>query len=226
MLSANQYYEHIRSVFSANENPEIAAQQVRYMKYHFEYFGIKTPIRVILLKDIFVKEGILGGEELREFIETCFQDDYREMHYAAIQMVEKCIKKQPEAFIEVLEYMLLNKSWWDSVDWISTLVGIHFQRYPHLIVPITERWMSSDNRWLQRICIIFQLKYKKNTDYELLSKYILAVANSKEFFLRKAAGWALRDISRHNPTFVIDFVEKNPHLSPLTKREALRLIGK
>jgi 3-methyladenine DNA glycosylase AlkD len=122
--------------------------------------------------------------------------------------------------------MLLNKSWWDSVDWISTLVGIHFQRYPHLIVPITERWMSSDNRWLQRICIIFQLKYKKNTDYELLSKYILAVANSKEFFLRKAAGWALRDISRHNPTFVIDFVEKNPHLSPLTKREALRLIGK
>jgi 3-methyladenine DNA glycosylase AlkD len=103
-------------------------------------------------------------------------------------------------------------------------VGIHFQRFPHLIQPITERWMASGNMWLQRVCIIFQLKYKTKTDYELLAKYILAVADSKEFFLRKAAGWALRDSSRHNPTFVVDFVGKNPHLSPLTKREALRLL--
>lgn len=224
MINANQYYEYVRSVFSDQENPQVAEQQARYMKGHFDFFGLKAPVWVALLKEIFAKEGLLSDNELREFIETCFDDDCREMHYAAIQMVQKNIKKQEENFIETLEYMILTKSWWDSVDWMATLVGIHFQRFPHLILPTTERWMASGNMWLQRVCIIFQLKYKKNTDYELLTKYILAVADSKEFFLRKAAGWALRDISRYNPTFVIDFVEKNPQLSPLTKREALRLL--
>ncbi len=224
MLSANQYYEYVRTIFSDKGNPQIAEQQARYMKNHFDFLGLKAPTWVALSKEIFATQGLLSGDELREFIETCFEDDCREMHYVAIQMAQKNSKKQEENFIETLELMILTKSWWDSVDWIATLVGVHFQRFPHLIMPTTERWITSGNMWLQRVCIIFQLKYKANTDYDLISKYILAVADSKEFFLRKAAGWALRDISRHNPTFVIDFVAKNPHLSPLTKREALRLL--
>jgi 3-methyladenine DNA glycosylase AlkD len=226
MLTANPYYEHIRSVFSELANAEIAEQQIRYMKNHFDFFGIKAPIWQPALKNTFNEIGILSGEELRDFITTCFEDDCREMQYAAIEMAQKAIKKQPEDFIHVLEYMIRNKSWWDSVDWIATLVGIHFQRYPHLIQPITEQWMDSDYLWLQRICIIFQLKYKEKTDLDLLSKYILATAHSKDFFLQKAAGWALRDLSRKNPDFVRNFVAQNPQLSPLTKREALRLLKK
>jgi 3-methyladenine DNA glycosylase AlkD len=224
MLTANQYYEHIRSLFSDHANPEIAEQQVRYMKDHFEYFGMKAPTWQPILKNVFSEFGMLSGEELHDFITVCFEDDCREMQYAAIEMTQKGIKKQPEEFIHILEYMIATKSWWDSVDWIATLVGIHFQRYPHLIEPTTERWMQSGYLWLQRICIIFQLKYKEKTDLALLSKYILAVANSKEFFLQKAAGWALRDLSRKNPNFVINFVAENPQLAPLTKREALRLL--
>lgn len=196
------------------------------MKNHFDFFGMKAPTWLPILKTTFKEQGILEGEELRDFVTTCFEDDCREMQYAAIEMVQKGIKKQPEDFILILEYMIVTKSWWDSVDWIATLVGIHFQRYPHLIVPTTERWMESGYLWLQRICIIFQLKYKEKTDLELLSKYILAVANSKEFFLQKASGWALRDLSRKKPDFVIGFVAKNPQLPPLTKREALRLLNK
>lgn len=225
MLSANAYYEHIRATFESKANPTISEQQIKYMKNQFDYFGLKAPIWVGLLKETFHEKGILEGDALEEFIQTCFEDDCREMQYAAIEMTQKTIKKLPENFIDTLEYMILTKSWWDSVDWIAKLVGMHFQRFPHLILPYTEKWMASTNMWLQRVCIIFQLRYKQKTDLELLSKYILEVADSKEFFLRKAAGWALRDLSRHNPQFVIQFVEDNPHLSNLTKKEALRLIS-
>jgi 3-methyladenine DNA glycosylase AlkD len=226
MLSANAYYEHIRCLFEAKGNPSISEQQRKYLKNQFDFFGLKAPVWAALLKDELATNGVLSAENLVEFIETCFEDDCREMHYAAIEMAQKAIKKQPEPFIDTLEEMIKRKSWWDSVDTIATkLVGVHFQRFPHLIVPYTEKWMASENIWLQRVCIIFQLRYKQKTDLALLSKYILAVADSKEFFLRKAAGWALRDLSKHNPTFVRQFVEAHPELSNLTKKEALRLIS-
>jgi 3-methyladenine DNA glycosylase AlkD len=71
---------------------------------------------------------------------------------------------------------------------------------------------------------MFQKSYKKNTDATLLSKYILNCNHSKEFFIQKAIGWALREYSKTNPAWVLDFVENN-NLAPLSKREALKRIS-
>ncbi len=147
------------------------------------------------------------------------------MHYFALETVQKALKTQPADFIHFLEELICTRSWWDTVDWVNKLVGQHFQRHPDLIVPVTERWMASGNIWLQRVCMIFQLAYKTKTDQALLFKYVLQVAGSKEFFLQKGAGWALRQYARTNPEAVQNFVENN-RLAPLTRREALRLMGK
>jgi 3-methyladenine DNA glycosylase AlkD len=141
-------------------------------------------------------------------------------------MVQKVQKKQGPEFIDFLEELITAKSWWDSVDWLAKLVGIHFKRYPALILPVTERWMASGNFWLQRVCLIFQLTYRQKTDFDLMKKYILQVAPSKEFFLQKGAGWALRQYSKTNPQGVADFIETNPQLAPLTKREGLKWLKK
>ena len=139
--------------------------------------------------------------------------------------MQKTLKAQAPEFIEFLEELILANSWWDTVDWISKLVGMHFKRFPQLIVPVTERWMDSGNFWLQRVCLIFQLSYKEKTDADLMFKYVRRVADSKEFFLQKGAGWALRQYSRTNPEAVREFLAST-RLSALTKREAMRLILK
>jgi 3-methyladenine DNA glycosylase AlkD len=177
-----------------------------------------------LTKDIFVEKGILQGDDLMDFVTLCFEDDHRELHYVAIEMVQKTLKKQDESFIDFLEYMVMTKSWWDSVDWLAKLIGMHFLRFPHLIEHITERWMASENIWLQRVSMIFQLFYKEKTDFELMKNYILRLSDSKEFFIQKGAGWALRQYSRTNPEAVQNFVAEHPELKPLTKKEAVRLI--
>lgn len=86
---------------------------------------------------------------------------------------------------------------------------------------LTTRWMNSDNMWLQRTCLLFQLKYKTSTDTQLLSSFIKPLSSSNEFFIRKAIGWALREYSKTDPDFVIQFTKENT-LSGLSEREALK----
>ena len=136
-----------------------------------------------------------------------------------------CLKKIEFQDIELFELMITNKSWWDTVDLIATnLVGAYFKLFPEQIIPVTKKWMNSDNMWLQRTCLIFQLKYKEEIDTDLLTDYILQLKDTKEFFINKAIGWILREYTRKNPEWVIDFVNKY-ELSNLSKREALKLIN-
>ena len=131
-------------------------------------------------------------------------------------------KKAEKERIDLYEFMLLNKSWWDTVDFIaSNLVGVHFQKYPDLIYPVTEKWMNSGNIWLQRTSLLFQLKYRQKTDVKLMSDYIQRLQGSKEFFINKAIGWILREYSKTDAEWIKKFVG-NHQLAPLSKREALK----
>lgn len=223
MISAEEYLNLVKKECLEIGNPETAEKQMKYLRNQFAYYGLKAPIFGALFKRLFKEHGYLQGEALKTLVELCFEQEYREVHYFAVEMVQKVLKKQEKEFMELLEFMIRNQSWWDTVDWLAKLVGIHFKRYPELILPVTKRWMASEEMWLQRVCIIFQLFYKEKTDEQLMYRYILEVADSKEFFLQKAAGWALRQYSKTKPESVIDFIETH-QLAPLTKREGLRLI--
>lgn len=219
MLSPTEYYRHVRDTFHANGNPDIAQFQMAYMRHQFEYFGLKMPVWKALTKDIHRTQGLPDDGDLQAIVRLCFDDEHREMQYFAIETMQKMLKKQPPGFIHFLEEIILEKSWWDTVDWMATkLVGAHFSRYPELILPLTEDWMASGKLWLQRVCLIFQLMYKEKTDTDLLFRYIRQVADSKEFFLQKGAGWALRQYSKTDPKAVRHFLDTT-RLSPLTRRE-------
>lgn len=224
MLQPTAYYTLVRDAFRTHGNPEIAQGQMAYMRHQFEYFGLKMPAWTAITKVIHAEQGIPEGEDLKALVRLCFTDEHREMHYFGLETLQKTMKKQPAESIDFLEELILTRSWWDTVDWINKLVGIHFRRYPDLIRPVTERWMASGNIWLQRVCMIFQLTYKDKTDADLMFEYIVRVAGSKEFFLQKGAGWALRQYAKFNPQAVADFVAQN-RLAPLTRREALKNIA-
>ncbi|HRF39386.1 MAG TPA: DNA alkylation repair protein [Saprospiraceae bacterium] len=215
------YLEHVKRIFLEHGDPDISEGQMKYMRHQFAFYGLKAPVWMALAKDIFQTKGIPQGEELKTLVRLCFEEEYRELHYFATEMTQRALKKQAENFIDFLEELITSKSWWDTVDWQAKLAGEHFLRYPQLIGPITERWMQSGNFWLQRCALIFQLRYKTRTDAELMFGYVLRLADSKEFFIQKGAGWALREYSKTNPEAVRSFVESHS-LAPLTRREALK----
>ena len=222
-LSVQFYFKKIQCVLREQGNPETAQGQIAYMKHQFDYFGLKAPVWLGISKHFFNENGVFQGENLKEFVRMCFDEPQREMHYIGLEMAQKALKNEPEDFIHFLEELILNKSWWDSVDWLAKLVALYFDRFPHQTKPITEGWISSDDMWLQRIAITFQRYFKKKTDADMLFDYVLRLSHSTEFFIQKGSGWALREYSKVNPQAVLDFVEKNK-LPNLTRREAIRLI--
>ncbi len=213
----------IKQEFADAANPEDALQKTAYFKDQFEFFGLKANVWVPITKAIFKEQGLLKGKDLLQFVELCFDDDHREMHYAAVQMIEKSQKKFKEDICEVLDFAMRNNQWWDTIDWLAKLWGIQFQKFPEYNPRLPDKWIQSDNFWHQRTAIIFQLFYKEKTNSDQLFSYILKVANSREFFLQKAAGWALRQYSKTDPDAVKEFINSN-ELSKLTIREGLRLM--
>lgn len=221
-IPPNEYVALIRKKFSEEGDPVTAEGQMRYMRNKYAYYGLKAPEWVAILKEMFAEHGMYEGKNLRTFARCCFDEEYHEMFYAGLQMLEKQIKKQPAGFIDFLEKAIVTGAWWDTVDWISKLVGIHFLRYPDLQYTYCRKWIRSDNIWLQRVAMIHQLMYKENTDHKLLFEMILERKNSAEFFVQKGAGWALRQYSKFNANAVTRFIAKHPDLAPLTKREGMK----
>ena len=133
--------------------------------------------------------------------------------------------KLDEEDLELIEYMITHNSWWDTVDMIAShLIGAYFKKYPKKKHALILKWSKSEDMWIRRTSIIFQLKYKDETDTELLAQVIENNLGSKEFFINKAIGWALRTYSAIDPEWVEDFVENHPDLANLSKKEALRSI--
>lgn len=220
------YIRGIKTLFLSVGDPNVAEAQMAYMRHQFSFYGLKAPIWVAHFRAYAQVHGYpTYGGPLEETVRLAFADEYREMHYIALQIIEKTQKKSGPDLIHLLEELILTNSWWDTVDWIAKLVGIHFESYPQQIAPITERWMASDKLWLQRVAIIYQLRYKDKTDTDRMFRYIRQIAGSKEFFLQKAAGWALRQHAKTDPACIARFLKKET-LPALTRREAMKQLQK
>ncbi|HEY9082842.1 MAG TPA: DNA alkylation repair protein [Vicingaceae bacterium] len=210
--------------FRLNANNKIALEQSAYMRNQFSFFGIKTIERRALQQAFLAKEMLPDKKELEEIISTLWKQPQRECHYFAQELAFKYIKQLEKRDIYLYEFMVINQSWWDTVDFIATkLMGAYFKKFPEQKAIYVTKWLKSGNIWLQRCALLFQLKYKEETDILLLSNTINALLGNKEFFINKAIGWILREYSKTNPEWVTTFAE-NTALSPLSKKEALRLM--
>jgi 3-methyladenine DNA glycosylase AlkD len=158
-------------------------------------------------------------------IKELWKKPEREYQYFAQELAFKYIYQPNTEDIDWYEYMVVRKSWWDTVDFIANkLMGKYFKAFPDQRKVYVQKWLDSDNIWLQRSALLFQLKYKKDLDRDLLAFTIKTLLPTKEFFINKAIGWVLREYSRTNPNWVLEFVNKTP-LNPLSRREALKLIN-
>jgi 3-methyladenine DNA glycosylase AlkD len=217
------YIEPLIRDFEKHENVEEAYYMKKYMRNKFEYYGIKQPIRKEIFNEFLVKYGLPEYQKLEDIILDLWEMPQRECQYAALDLVYKFNKHWQRGIVELFEKMTVVGSWWDTVDTIAVkLIGEYFKLHPEQVLPYTEKWMETDNIWLQRTCILFQLKYKQNTDTKLLTEFILECKDSKEFFLQKAIGWALREYYKTDPQFVLEFVESY-ELMPVSKREAIKI---
>ena len=216
------YVVSLKTLFEQNANPNQAAPMKKYMRDQFDYLGIKSPQFKELMKEFIATNGLPPIKDLDVILRDLWSLPQREFQYAATSFLGRFEKELPANFIKTIEYMIVTKSWWDTVDTISGgALGVHFKRFPEIREKYLAKWRASDNFWLRRATILFQLNYKKETDFDLLCEIICENLDSKEFFINKAIGWSLRQYARIDPQAVKKFV-KSTTLHPLSRREAMK----
>jgi 3-methyladenine DNA glycosylase AlkD len=210
------------ALFNENANPAQAAPMKKYMRDQFEYLGIKSPQFKFIFKEFLGEHRLPAITSLDTIVHDLWELPQREFQYLAVGFTEHLVDQLPAKTIKAVEYMITHKSWWDTVDSLAgDTVGPHFRRFPEVREKYLVKWRASDNFWLRRTTILFQLGYKKETDFDLLCEIIRENQNSKEFFINKAIGWSLRQYARVDPKAVKKFVKATP-LHPLSRREAMK----
>ena len=220
------YFAELTKAFEKNSDPARAAGAKAYMRNISDFYGLASPTRKLLVKEFIAKSGLPRYDQLEELVHYAWEQPQREWQYTALEITEKFVKKADTNLIDLSEWIITNKSWWDSVDFVApNIAGMLFQKYPEVKMHYIEKWLQSGNLWLQRSCLIHQLKYNKSTDQALLFTLCERLADHPDFFIRKAIGWSLRQYSKTSPEAVMDFVH-NHKLSNLSTKEALKVIAK
>ncbi len=213
----------LEKAFEQNKNAENAIVMSQYMRNKFVFFGIRTTERRKLFKEIWKQNQQEIHDHSVKIAQNLFYKPEREFHYCAIEILIK-EKKKSCSFtdIEWIEKLILQHSWWDSVDILAKyILGAYLQQFPTETENVITRFSSQESLWLHRSLILFQLGYKQKTNADVLFRLCLKYAYSSDFFIQKAIGWGLREYAKTNPEAVLSFVNSNK-LKPLSTKEALK----
>lgn len=215
----------LEKVFLHHKDSEIAGQQKAYLKHQFAFLGIKKPVRALLEKEVFKQFPLASEQDLTDMLRMLWAQEAREFQYAACELAYKYKKLWTPSILTAFEYMIREKSWWDTVDDVAVnLVGLLVQKYPELTDRM-DAWIHDEHLWIRRTALLHQLRWKHATNQTRLFDYCFITMHEKDFFIRKAIGWVLREYSKTNPQAVRLFIEQHDAcLSGLSIREASRYL--
>lgn len=200
------------------------------MKSVMPYRGVTSPSLRAITRELFPRYPLHSFDDWNATVRELWDDaSFREERYAAIELVGYRAYR-PFRTLEALplvEYLIVSGAWWDLVDGLAThQVGELLRQYPHEMREELLRWSTGNDLWLRRTSIIAQVGFKAATDEALLYACIQPSLAEREFFLRKAIGWALREYDRVAPEAVRRYVAAHEaELSGLSRREALKHLG-
>lgn len=203
-----------------NRKRAIGAQM--YMKEIAPFIGVATPERRTLVKHIAKSMPAPTSDELGVTARKLWKLDEREFQYAANDLIGIHWQVADKKFLaDHVEELIVTKSWWDTVDGLGSVA----------VSPLTDKygcekliaqWNNSSNMWLNRAAIQHQRGRRFETDVNLVLQYCDDHSQSKEFFIVKAIGWALRDLAPISPSAVRGFLKSHPDLGRVAVREAER----
>lgn len=219
--TAKAFAQDIEAALAAVADPARVVPMTAYMKNQFQFLGVPTPLRRATIKPLVQSLKGTSAEHLLDCARALFASPYRECHYAACGVLRAHIQTLNLSHLPVLYALVQTHSWWDSVDSLAPNIGRIVRAEQAAGQVMMDALITHDNMWMRRVALIHQLGWRGDTDTARLYRYALALGHEKEFFIRKAIGWALRDYARHDAEGVRAFLQKHRNdLAPLSVREA------
>lgn len=215
----------LRPALEAVADPARAEPMAAYMKGQFAFLGVAAPVRKRAQRPFLATGKGCSSVELLEEATSLWAVPERELQYVAMDDLRRWAKRLDGDALPAVRELITTKSWWDTVDALAVhVVGPVVRR--HRLQAVMDTWIGDDDLWVVRTALLHQLTYKADTDAERLFAYCARQAGHRDFFVRKAIGWALRQYAIVDADAVRSFVEAHADaLSGLSRREALKNIG-
>lgn len=204
--------------------PDKAAGMAQYMKSSMPFMGVPSPSVRATVRSLAKVHPFSNVAELHATVtELWTTAQFREERYAAIMLTDSRLGRGEMELLPFYAVVIGNGQWWDYVDSVAPRTCELLLKEPETMEALLRQWSVAENFWFRRSAIIAQLPAKAATNVALLQELIEPNLGDKEFFIRKAIGWSLRQYARTDPTWVRDYVRQNEQrLSPLSYREALK----
>jgi len=218
---------YVQRELASQANPEKASGMQGYMKTDMPFYGVQKPGRVPIVRHVVKNYSLLNRTDYEKLVLALWRLPHREEKYVAQAVAVKYRQFMVPASLPLYRRFVVEGAWWDFVDEASThMIRELVLGYPTKIWPKIDPWISNKNMWLRRSSIICQVGAKEHTDAERLFSFCEQRAFEKEFFIRKAIGWALREYAKTDGEAVAAFVtEYREDLSGLSYREATKHIS-
>ena len=203
-------------------DPARAPGQQAYMKSDMPFLGVAVPDARRIARAAARASHMTDAARLRDEAFALWDDaEYREERYAAMTLLGVSAASADLSVVPLIEHMVRTGRWWDYTDDLAHRMAELLDRSPDAAAAVVRRWSTDEDLWMRRISIISQLGRSDRVDRELLAAVIAPNIADREFFIRKAIGWALREVARVDPDWVRAYVAAH-ELSPLSRREALK----
>lgn len=217
---------------SALADPGVAAGQQSYMKTAEPYLGIRAPVVRTTVNTLVRAAPLLPRQDWERAVRELYSKaTHREHRYAALELARhrRYILFRDGAIAPLVHDVVTGGQWWDLVDSAAHVLGDGLVADRAAggtdLTRIVANWAIESDVWLRRVAVISQLGHRGDTDLGLLEHCLDAQLGRSEFWLRKASGWALRELSHSNPAWVLGYLaERADAVAPLTRREALKAI--
>jgi 3-methyladenine DNA glycosylase AlkD len=224
-LQVGAVVESVRAELEAQATPERAAGEKRYLKSDLEFIGATVPMIRRAATKVHRAHPDADHHDLISLVEGLWETDVFELRMAAVELLALYRGMLRGKDVEVIERLLRESKTWALVDNLSAVVvGDLVERFPALEATL-DRWAGDDDFWMRRAALLAHLIPLRDGrgDFARFSRYADGMLEEKEFFIRKAIGWVLRDTSRRRPDLVAEWVApRTNRMSGVTIREAVK----
>lgn len=221
-----EYTQKIHSFIARYKDEKVAESMSHASKGTQKFIGLRTNDMKNVFKIIFSTYPMPKYNDIKDIIREFFAMEEREYLYFGIALLSKRNKLWQKTDIVFIESLILSQPGWDTTEYIATdIIPYFYEKFPKVAIEFLNSWSESKNQWLKATAIMFQRPMKEKTNKELLERFIIGNLGTNNDVVNRAIGSALRDYSKRNYQWVLDFVVQNSaKMDKKTKQEAIKWI--
>ena len=227
-MSATPLARELEAALRAAGDPERAAGAKAYLKSDLEFLGVRAPPLRAVARAFLAEHPDIDRAALIALVQTLWKRPVYDLKAVAVALLERRTKDLVTGDLDLVEDLLRRSHTWALVDWLCTKVAAPLvEADPGAAAATLKRWSRDEDFWIRRSSLLAQLPALRagGGNFELFASFAARMVEEKEFFIRKAIGWVLRDVSRKRPDLAFGFLSDHLHeVSGLTLREGSKYL--